>query len=367
MSSQSGLVGQPKATLDTPALLVDLDVTETNIGEIAAVCRERGVAWRPHTKGIKIPAIAHRALAAGAIGITCAKLGEAEVMVAAGVRDILIANQIVGDSKIARLAGLQRHGDVKVLVDDARNVSALAAAAQAVGVRIPLLIEVDTGMGRAGVARAEAAIELARAIAVSPGLALVGVAGWEGHAADIADPAQKVATIERAVGAVTGTADALRAAGFPIAIVSCGGTATFRHTTRIPGVTEIQAGGGIFSDVRYRTKSHAELAYSLTMLTTVISRPNPLRIVCDAGKKAMSSDTAVPLPLGLDHVRAVNLSAEHTKIELDQPNHSLVVGDKLEFVVGYSDTTVHLHEELIGTREGRVEIAWPVLGRGKLR
>jgi len=367
MTSQLATVGQPKMALDTPVLLVDLAVMAGNIEQIAAACRDAKMAWRPHTKGIKIPAIAHQALAAGAIGVTCAKLGEAEVMAAAGIRDILIANQIVGAPKIARLIGLQRHAEVKVLVDNADNAASLATAAGAAGVRLRVLIEVDTGMGRSGVAPGEPAIELARKIKALPGLELAGVEGWEGHATEIENEAEKAATIQRAVGSLTATADALRHAGFSIAIVSCGGTGTFRFTTRLPGVTEIQAGGGILSDVRYRTKCHADLPYSLTVLTTVISRPNERRIICDAGKKAMSSDAAIPLPLGVESVRSVNLSAEHARVELDQPNHSLRVGDKLEFVVGYSDTTVHLHEEMIGIRDGRAEIVWPILGRGKLR
>jgi D-serine deaminase-like pyridoxal phosphate-dependent protein len=367
MPSPIATVGQAKITLDTPALVVDLAVMEENIRHIAATCREAGVAWRPHTKGIKVPAIAKRALEEGAIGVTCAKLGEAEVMAAAGIRDILVANQIVGAAKIARLVLLQRHAEVKVLVDSADNIAALAAEASRAGVSLRVLIEVDVGMGRTGVAPGEAAIALANPIRALPGLELVGVAGWEGHAIEIANERDKAATIARAVGLLTSTADALRGEGFSIPIVSCGGTGTFRHTARLPGVTEIQAGGGIFSDVRYRTKCHADLPYSLTILTTVISRPNARRIICDAGKKAMSSDAAVPLPLGVERVRSVDLSAEHARVELDEPNHALKVGDKLEFVVGYSDTTVHLHDELVATRDGRVESVWPILGRGKLR
>jgi D-serine deaminase-like pyridoxal phosphate-dependent protein len=367
MTLQLGSVGRMKTELDTPALLVDLDVMDGNIKQIAAICRDANVAWRPHTKGIKIPAIAHQALAAGAIGVTCAKLGEAEVMAAAGICDILVANQIVGAPKIARLIGLQRHAEVKVLVDSAENAAALAAEASAVGVRLRVLIEVDVGMGRSGVTPGDAAVALARKIKSLPALELAGVAGWEGHTTEIADENEKAESIGRSVRALTGTADALRSAGFLVAIVSCGGTGTFRFTTRFPGVTEIQAGGGILSDVRYRTKCQADLPYSLTIMTTVISRPNEHRIICDAGKKTMSSDAAVPLPLGLESVRSVNLSAEHARVELDRPNREVRVGDKLEFIVGYSDTTVHLHEEMIGIRDGRAEIVWPILGRGKLR
>jgi D-serine deaminase-like pyridoxal phosphate-dependent protein len=230
-----------------------------------------------------------------------------------------------------------------------------------------VLIEVDIGLGRAGVVPGEPAIALAGKIKARPALELVGVAGWEGHLIEIQNEGEKSAAIEGAVGMLTATADALRSAGFPIPIVSCGGTGSFRYTSRLPGVTEIQAGGGILSDVRYHTKCNADLPYALTILTTVISRPNERRIICDAGKKTMSGDAALPLPLGLESVRSVNLSAEHARVDLDQPNHSLKVGDKLEFVVGYSDTTVHLHEEMIGTRNGRAEIVWPILGRGKLR
>ncbi len=367
MTSQLGVVGRMKTALDTPVLLVDLATMEGNIRQIAAICRDAKVAWRPHTKGIKIPAIAHQALAAGAIGVTCAKVGEAEVMVAAGIRDVLVANQVVGTPKIARLVGLQRHAEVKVLVDSTANAAALAAEASAVGVRLRVLIEIDIGMGRAGVSPGEPAVALARMIKALPSLELVGVAGWEGHTTEIADEEEKAASIESAVSGLTATAHELRSAGFPISIVSCGGTGPFRYTTRLPGVTEIQAGGGIFSDVRYGTKCNAALPYALTVLTTVTSRPNERRIICDAGKKTMSSDAAVPLPLGIVSVQSVKLSAEHVRVELEQPDRSLKVGDKLEFVVGYSDTTVHLHEELVGTRDGRVEIVWPILGRGKLR
>src|SRR6185436_11180018 len=143
-SSQS-MIGEGTSALDTPALLVDLDVMETNIARIIATCRAHGVAWRPHTKAHKTPEIARMQIAAGAIGVTCAKLGEAEVMAAAGIRDILIANQVVGAPKIARLIGLQRHAEVKVLVDSADNVAALAAEASAAGVRLRVLIEVNIG------------------------------------------------------------------------------------------------------------------------------------------------------------------------------------------------------------------------------
>jgi D-serine deaminase-like pyridoxal phosphate-dependent protein len=360
-------LGADKCSLDTPALLVDLDTMERNIECIAAACRRAGIGWRPHTKGQKVPAIAHKLLAAGAIGVTCAKLGEAEVMVAAGIRDIMVANQIANPHKIARLANLLGAADVIVAVDDAGNVAALGAAARTKGRRLRVVIEVNIGLNRAGVEPGEPCVALARLIAAHPGLRFAGLMSWEGHAAPIRDPQAKAYEVQSAVRKLTTSAELCRSAGLPVEIVSCGGTGTYALSAVQPGITEIQAGGGIFCDVHYRTNYGVDHPYAMTIMTTVTSRPNPLRIVCDAGKKTMSGDAALPLPLGLADVKSVRLSAEHATIELGSPNHQLKVGDPLEFVVGYTDTTVHLHETMYGVRNGRVEIAWPVAGRGRLQ
>ena len=359
--------GVDKRTLDTPALIVDLDVMEQNIARMAATFGAAGVHWRPHTKGQKVPAIAHKLLAAGAIGVTCAKLGEAEVMAAAGIRDILIANQIAGTHKIARLMKLRRNADVIVAVDDPANVAALDAAARGHDVRLRVVIEVNIGLDRAGVEPGEACAALARTIAKHPNLVFAGVMSWEGHAAPMKDAAAKAQAVKLAVAKLTSSADLCRKAGLPVAIVSCGGTGTYPISAVQPGVTEIEAGGGVFCDVHYRTNYGIEHPYAMTLMTTVTSRPNPTRIVCDAGKKAMSGDAAMPQPIGLGGVKSMRLSAEHATIELEKPNNNLQVGDTLEFVVGYTDTTVHLHELMYGVRNGRVEAIWPVAGRGKLQ
>src|SRR5262245_16609555 len=367
VAQQSSLIGAHKRTLDTPALIVDLDVLDQNIARIATACRAAAVGWRPHTKGQKVPAIAHRLLAAGAIGITCAKLGEAEVMAAAGVRDILVANQIAGSRKIARLMELRRRADVMVAVDDPGNVAALDAAARESGVRLRVLIEVNIGLNRAGVEPGAPCLALAQTIAQHAGLSFGGVMSWEGHAAPIRDPVEKAEAVRAAVAKLTGSVELCRNAGLPAPIVSCGGTGTYALSVIQPGVTEIQAGGGIFCDVHYRTHFGIEHPYAMTLMTTVTSRPNPLRIVCDAGKKAMSGDAALPQPLALEAVQSVRLSAEHATIDLAAPNEALRVGDPLEFVVGYTDTTVHLHETMYGVRDGRVETIWPVAARGRLQ
>jgi len=235
MSAPDRVIGRSKWDLDTPALLVDLPAMARNIERLARSCREAGVGWRPHTKAIKIPALAHKLLAAGAHGITCAKLGEAEVMAAAGIRDILIANQIVGPQKIARLVNLLPHADVIVAVDNEANVRALSGAAAEKGVRLRVVVEVDVGMGRAGTRPGEPTVALGRLVHGCPGLEFAGLMGWEGHAAGIADPVEKREAIVRAVGLLTVSAARCREADLPVRIVSCGGTGTYSVTARLSG------------------------------------------------------------------------------------------------------------------------------------
>ena len=361
------LISQHKSALDTPALLVDLDVMESNIARIVATCRAHGVAWRPHSKAHKTPEIAQMQIAAGAIGITCAKLGEAEVMAAAGIRDILIANQIVGPIKIERLVELADRAEAIVCVDSIENLMELDAAFTRANKRLRVAIEVDIGMNRAGVPPGAPVAAFAREIASHPGLRFVGVVGWEAHATTIADPAEKERTIRDAISLLTASAHACAEDGHRVEIVSCGGTGTFPYCAQQSGVTEVQVGGAIFSDMHYLTHYHVDFAPALTVLATVTSRPTATRIVVDAGKKTMSGDAAMPALLGMPPISAVKLSAEHTKIELERPNAMPRVGDKIEFVVGYSDTTVHLHEEIVGLRGGRIESIWRVAGRGKIK
>ncbi len=362
------LIGQSKAVLDTPALLVDLDILEANIARIAKTCRDNGVGWRPHTKAHKTPEIAHLQLAAGAIGVACAKLGEAEVMAAAGIRDIFIVNQIVGAEKVRRLIALIDPARPIVAVDCIANLDELAGAAHARGEDARRR---DRGRHRHAPGRRPARRAGRRAgrgdRAPPPGLRFVGVTGWESQATRIADPVEKERTVVEAIGALTASARACADAGHRVAIVSCGGTGTFPYCAQQPGVTEVQTGGAIFSDVHYRTHYHVDFPYALTVLATVTSRPTPTRIVLDAGRKTMSDDAAVPQPLGIAAMRAMKLSAEHTTVELELPSETPTVGDRIEFVVGYSDTTVHLHEEMIGVRRGRIEEVWRIAGRGKIK
>lgn len=228
------------AALDTPALLLDLDKMEANIATIAAACRSAGVAWRPHFKSHKTPEIARKQIAAGAIGITCAKLGEAEVLADAGITGILIANQIVGAPKMRRLAALCDRADIMISVDSKENVEELAKTI--CGGPLRLVIEVNTGMNRAGVEPGKPAVELADAIAMHPNLRVAGVMGWEAHTTAIADPTAKAKAVGDAIALLTASAEACRKAGHDMFIVSCGGTGTIGYCVRQPGVTEVQVG-----------------------------------------------------------------------------------------------------------------------------
>jgi D-serine deaminase-like pyridoxal phosphate-dependent protein len=368
LSDGCAMIGSPVIDLETPLLAVDLDRLDRNIERMRRIIiEEGGTGWRPHSKAFKIPAIAHRLLAAGAHGITCAKLGEAEVMAAAGIRDILIANQVVGESKIARLMHLQRHADVIVAVDGEAHVWALDEAARKVGVRLRVVVEVDLGIHRAGVQPGDAVVYLAQRIAACRGLRFAGIMGWEGQTATIADPAEKRAAVEAAVAVFIDSADRCRAAGLRVDIVSCSGTGTYEITAGLVGVTEVQAGGGIFGDLRYLRDYGVEHEQALSVWTSVTSRPTPTRVICDAGWKAVAAFPRLPEPCGVGEVTLLKLSAEHATIELAAPSAFPEVGDRIELVVGYSDSTVFLHDVLFGVRGGVLEVAWPVLGRGKLR
>jgi D-serine deaminase-like pyridoxal phosphate-dependent protein len=360
------VVGQRLEDLDTPVLVVDLAMMERNIAKTAKLCADTGVNWRPHSKGVKTPAIVHKEIAAGAIGTTCAKLGEAEVMVAAGIKSVLIANQIVGQQKVTRLANLCRQAEVIVAVDSVENMLELDAAGRQKGLRIPVVVELDTGMERCGVQPGEPAVALSRQVSQCAGLQYMGLMSWEGHARDGKDWQKRKLICEQAVGQLVRSADMCRAAGLPVKIVSCGGTGTEEFSSRVAGVTEIQAGNIIFNDMYYASLG-VEREFALTVLSTVVSRPNPTRIVTDAGRKALSCDIALPKPIGVGGVKRVGLSAEHSQIERASPSDHPKVGDKLRWIVGYGDTTVFLHDELIGVRDGIVEVVWPILGRGRLR
>jgi D-serine deaminase-like pyridoxal phosphate-dependent protein len=358
-------VGMPRACLDTPALWVDLDRMATNIATLADYFRQAGIAWRPHTKGIKVPAIAHKLVKAGAIGVTCAKLSEAEVMAACGIEDILVANQVVGALKIERLVRLRKSADVMVAIDSYENAAAIDRAAIGAHVRIRVLIELDTGMHRAGIPAGEAAVPFAERIGQLPGLDLAGLMAWEGHAFSTLDAQQRESTILAAVQDLVRSAELCRSAGMDIRIVSCGGSVSYQIASHVAGVTESQTGGAVFTDAAYLARG-IPLSPSLFVTATVTSRPTPERVIVDAGRKSMDGYVAMPVPTGLDGAKLSSLSAEHGVVELAEPSETPRVADRIDFMVGYGDNTVYQHDILYGVREGTIEAVWPILGRGKL-
>ena len=365
----SGMVGQRIESVDTPALFVDLDAFERNVRRMAGTIVGAGVGWRPHTKGIKVPALAQRLIAAGALGVTCAKVSEAEVMADAGIRDILVANQVLGEAKVRRFASLCLRADPIVAVDSPEGIAQLDRAAGELGVRPRVLVEVDSGMGRCGTAPGAATVSMARRVADAAHLRFVGVMAWEGHAAGIADVDEKHAAVVEAIGALVSSAEACRAAGLPVEIVSCSGTGTYMIAAHQPGVTELQAGGGVWGDVHYRDHFGVDHECALRVMTTVVSRPSDTYIVTDGGFKTLGSINAMAEPVGIPvgHVERFALSAEHGNLRLNSPEANLRPGDRLEWIVGYSDATVFMHDVIFGVRAGVVESMWRIEGRGKLQ
>jgi D-serine deaminase-like pyridoxal phosphate-dependent protein len=313
-------------------------------------------------KGQKAPQLAQEAIGQGAIGVTCATLYEAEAMAAAGVTGILLAHEIVGERKLGRLAKLARGGAILAATDSLEHATMLNAAAVAQGVVIPTVIEVDVGMHRCGCAPGDATVELARAVMASPGLRLEGLMGWEGHTVPM-EGGDKHASIAESCRLLVESAAQCRAAGIAIGIVSASGSGTFRDSAVSPGLTEVQAGGGVFSDLSYRKWGLEDHEFALTVLTRIVSRPAPTRIIVDAGFKTMSVQHGLPMPVGLEGVTKLSLSAEHGTIELAAPDRSRRVGDTIAFVPGYTDSTVCLHDEMCVLCNGVLEAVWTIPGR----
>lgn len=342
-----------KDELDTPALCLDLDIMESNMRTVAAECQQAGVGWRPHMKCHKSARIAHAQLDAGALGVTCAKLGEAQVMVECGIQDILLANLIVGAQKLRRLARLCQDSDIMVCVDHPLQVKPLGDAMLGAPRPLRVLIEVDIGMQRAGVAPGQAAVTLAQRVADTPGLNLQGVMGYEGHLLQIQDHDEKKRAIDAALDRLVGTAQDLRDAGLACPIVSCGGTGSYQFSVHHPGITEVQAGGAIFMDEFYRTKCQVRgLDHALTVLTTVVSCPTPQRIIVDAGRKTLDAQICPPRVLGHPEFEVDYLSAEHGVLKVAVGAPPPTIGQRLEFVPGYVDFTTVLHDEFHTFRGG---------------
>ena len=286
-------------------------------------------------------------------------------MIAAGITDLLIANQVVGPHKIERLVNLRKHADVKVAVDSEINIRAIGATAVKKGVEIGVVVEVNTGMNRTGVMPGESAVKLAQCADQTNGVRFMGVMSWEGHTLGNDDEAVKEREIVKAITLLTDTAAQCQQAGLTVSIVSGGGGGTYKYTPFQDGMTEIQAGGAIFNDVLY-TRWGVETQQCLFMRSTVTSRPASDRVIFDSGFKTMPVWFAQPAPIGISGVKSYSASAEHGVMILDEANSDIQVGDVYDFVIGYTDSTLYLHDTLYGVREGNVEVVWDITARGKL-
>ena len=366
MSITHPLVGQPIDALDTPVLLIDLDRFESNVTHLAETCRRLGIDWRPHAKGHKSPDVARRLLDAGAIGLTCAKLSEAEIFVDAGVEQILVANQLASPLKADRLARLQKRAHVIGVVDCAEAADLLSASAQRESVIIPVLIDVDTGMHRTGVPPGPRVLQLAQHIAEKKSLKFEGIMGFEGHTYKDS-PEEKSDRCAVAIGHLDEARRLLTEGGLDVPIVSAGGTGCYEWSAHLPGVTELQAGGGIFMDAMYREACNvgAELQYALTLLTTVTGAHED-HIVTDAGFKTLWSFHHPPRLLDAEGVSFEYLSAEHGVYRRTPGGTMPCFGDRLVLLPGYHDATTYLHNEYVCIRHGVVEDVWPLATRGAL-
>jgi D-serine deaminase-like pyridoxal phosphate-dependent protein len=360
------LPGTPVEELDTPALVIDMAVAEANINKLQKWADRNKMGVRPHAKTHKTPLFAHKQLAAGAIGICCAKVGEAEVMVAGGVREILIANQVVGPTKIARLMALAGDANITVAVDDTTNVRELSQAASATGREIGVIVEVDTGMHRCGVEPGAPTRKLARLIASSPGLRFDGVMGYEGHVVARRDREERKTEATACAKLLVDAAEDLRKSGLPVKVVSAAGTGTYNITGTVKGITDLQCGSYIFMDGDY-LEVFNDFSSALTVLATVISRPIKGRAVTDTGIKAISVDRGLPKVVGIEGARVVGLSEEHGRLEVTGAAEKLKVGDKIRLLPMHGDTTINLYSHYACVRDGKLEAMVEIAGRGRSR
>ena len=352
--------------VDTPALLIDLDAFEANLDRMAALLEGTGVRLRAHAKTHKSPVVAHLQMARGAVGQCVQKVAEAEALAWGGVGDIIVTNQVVGAAKLARLAALARIARVAVCADDARQVAAIEAAAEAAGVRLPVLVEIDVGMGRCGVAAGPDAVALAERVAASRHLAFGGLQAYHGAAQHMRAPDERAAAVAHAADNARRTVEQLRQVGLACPVVGGAGTGSFALEVASGVYTEVQCGSYCFMDADYARNADAPgFRQSLFVLATVMSIATPGVAVLDAGHKAVAVDSGLPLVWQRPGVAYVGASDEHGKLQCE-PGAAPALGEKLLLVPGHCDPTVDRYDWFVGLRGDRVECLWPVAARGAM-
>jgi D-serine deaminase-like pyridoxal phosphate-dependent protein len=339
--------------IETPALLVDLNAMENNLNRMARFFQDREVKLRPHFKNHKSPRLAWKQLQAGAIGVACANLREAEILANHKVPCILLASEIAGEDKIQKFADLSRHADLIVAVDNHRTLSDMARIGRNRRQSLSILVDIDVGLKRCGVQPGEPALQLAK-FAVASGLRFRGLMGYEGHLQALPPGPERDHLVRAVDKSLVDTRKMIEAESIPVEIVSTSGTGTYEVAGDYPGITEIQAGSYLLMDNMYLLRGSTYLR-SLTLLATVISRPQPDRAVLDCGVKQMSGERGLPTVKGFVGAEVKALHAEHCLLEIARSGARLDVGDKIEFWVHYSDATVNLHNQMFGIRNGEIE------------
>jgi len=361
--------GDNVASLETPALVVDLDPFERNLELMANAVRGSGVALRPHAKSHKCPEIAKQQVALGAVGICCQKVDEAAAFVEAGIRDVLVTNEIVTGPKLARLAGLARTATIGVLADDLGVVASISAAATKAGATIDILVEIDVGAHRCGIVPGPLAVALAQAIHAAPGLRFRGLHAYHGAAQHLRTPAERRAAIAAATNLARDTRDLLTSAGITCPTVTGAGTGTWQLERDSRVYTELQPGSYVFMDADYGRNALAPddhaFEQSLYVAATVMSTPAPERAIVDAGLKAFAFDSGPPVVHAAHGLEYVGASDEHGVLRVN-PGSRPVIGERVWLVPGHCDPTVNLYDWIVGVRGDAVECVWPVAARGAL-
>lgn len=354
-------IGRALAEIDTPALVLDRAACDRNLARMAAFFRDRPAKLRPHFKNHKCVTLARRQIAAGAVGMTCARLSEAEVLVEHGFDDVLIANQVVGEAKTARLARLASRARIGVAVDHPEQAAAISQAASAAGSVVRVLVEVDIGMGRCGVPPGEPAVELARRVAALPGLSFAGLQAYEGHLVNVLDRAERADRARAAMQPALDTRQMLEAAGFPVSCVSGCSSATYDSTGAMAGIDEVQAGTYATMDRQYQRLA-GEFEIALSVQVRVISRPAARKAVLDVGVKGAGSEFGVPAIRDFPEVEISSFLSEEHAVVRNAPDWNL--GQVLHLIPSHACTTCNLYREMIVHENGRVLAIWPIEASG---
>ncbi len=358
-------IGMSEEELETPVLVIDIEAMERNLKKMMEILDGSSVRLRPHLKTAKSPAIAWKMIDAGAVGICCAKLSEAEVMANAGIRDILLTSEVAGAGKFERLVALAaRLPDFKAVVDSEHAARGISDVARKYGVTVKLLIEVDVNTGRSGVASAEDALVVANLIRELESVELVGLHGYAGHA-QVRPADERTELNKPAMDVLREAIELLGEHNHELRYISGGGTGSVSLDVQAGVLNEVQAGSFLLMDTAYRDAG-VPFENALTCLSTVISRPSAGRAVCDAGQKTLSRDAGsaeVIAPAGVTYLRG---SDEHGNLEVDEGtlDGDFPVGSLLRLIPSHVCTTINLHDVMVGIRDGRVEVVWPVETRG---